>query len=106
MACSCGGVAGGRQAAQKCKPNFCYFGCPKHYAFRHQQSHSVALPNLLFGHNYMGFVGTFRMKKTDKSYTHKNVVLTIGTRAHRLQVVRINLRLMHSYESETQDKPT
>ena len=39
-------------------------GCPKHYAFRHQQSHSVAVPNLLFGHNYRGFVRAFRMKKT------------------------------------------
>ena len=30
---------------------------PKQSTFRHQQSHSVALPNLLFGHNYSGFVG-------------------------------------------------
>ena len=34
-----------------------YSGCLKHYAFRHQQSHSAALPNLLFGYNYRGFVG-------------------------------------------------
>ena len=27
-------------------------------AYRYQQSHSVALPKLLFGHNYRGFVGT------------------------------------------------
>ena len=30
---------------------------PKQSTFRHQQSHSVALPNLFFGHNYSGFVG-------------------------------------------------
>ena len=28
------------------------------HAFRHQQSDLVALPILLFGHNYRGFVGT------------------------------------------------
>ena len=32
-------------------------GFPKNY-FRHQQSHSVALPNLFSGHNNRGFVGT------------------------------------------------
>ena len=42
---------------KNCLPEFVYLlGFQKNY-FRHQQSHSVALPELLFGHNYWGFKG-------------------------------------------------
>ena len=39
-------------------------GCPKHY-FPHQQSYSVALSNLLFGHNYRGFLGAIEWEPSE-----------------------------------------